>query len=104
MIRQLLHLGRIGATRVQHGAAAPVYRARVVTVQRDDVVGRTGRVLEVHVREGLPTTAEADDLDVVLTAAICNALDNCIEAGNVAAARENADALSCHNHTTFGAG
>src|SRR6266508_1395844 len=29
MIRQLLHLGRIGAARVQHGAAAPVYGARV---------------------------------------------------------------------------
>ena len=93
MIWQLLHLGWIGAARVQHGTAAPVYGARVVTVQRDDVVGSAGRILEVHVREGLPTTAEADDLDVVLTAAICHALDDCVEAGNVAAARENADAF-----------
>src|SRR6266581_8042956 len=102
MIWQLLHLGRIGAARVQHGAAAPVYGARVVTVQRDDVVGPAGRVLEVHVREGLPTTAEADDLDVVLAAAICHALNDCVETGNVAAARENADAPFCHTHLAGG--
>src|SRR6478672_13941729 len=90
MIGQLLHFGRIGAARVQHGAAAPVDGARVFTIQRDDVVGPTGRVLEVQVREGLPTTAETDDLDVVLTAAISHALDDRVEAGDVAAARENA--------------
>src|SRR4029450_6427683 len=102
MLGHLLHLGRIGATRVQHGAAAPVYSARVVTVQRDDVVGPAGRVLEVHVREGLPTTAEANDLGVVLTAAKGHALDNCVEAGNVAAAREDANAFFCHTHLAGG--
>jgi hypothetical protein len=50
------------------------------------------------VREGLPTTAETDDLDVVLTAAISHALDDCVEAGDVAAARENADAFSRQAH------
>src|SRR5215216_3653244 len=98
MIRQLLHFRRIGAARVQHGAAAPIDGARVFTVQRDEVVGPAGRVLEVQVREGLPTTAETDDLDVVLTAAICHALDDCVEPGNVAAARENADAFSRQAH------
>src|SRR5207253_9413969 len=34
MIGQLLHLGRIGAARVQHGAAAPVDGAGIFTVQR----------------------------------------------------------------------
>src|SRR6185295_16082766 len=78
--------------------AAPVDGASVFTIQRDDVVGPTGRVLEVQVRKGLPTTAETDDLDVVLTAAIGHALDDCVEAGDVAAARENADAFSPQAH------
>src|SRR3982074_1690306 len=92
MIGQLLYFGRIGAARVQHSAAAPVDGASVFTIQRHQVVRPAGRVLEVQVREGLPTTAETDDLDVVLTAAISHALDDCIVAGDVAAARENADA------------
>src|SRR5258705_8444606 len=37
-------------------------------------------------------------LDVVLTAAISHALDDRVEAGDVAAARENADAFSHHAH------
>src|SRR6185295_5859550 len=78
--------------------AAPVDGASVFTIQRDDVVGPTGRVLEVQVRQSLPTTAETDDLDVVLTAAISHALDDRVEAGDVAAARENADAFSHHAH------
>src|SRR5262245_9226669 len=93
MIGQLFHFGRIGAARVQHGAAAPVDDASVFTVQRDEVAGPAGRVLEVQVREGLPTTTETDDLDVVLAAAISHGLDDCVEAGDVAAARENADAF-----------
>src|SRR5260370_25180460 len=48
--------------------------------------------------KGLPTAAEPDDLDVVLTAAISHALDDRVEAGDVAAARENADALPRHAH------
>jgi hypothetical protein len=59
-------------------------------------VGRAGRVLEVQVREGLPTTAETDDLDLVLTAALSHALDDRVEAGHVAAASEDADALFRH--------
>src|SRR5262249_23752025 len=53
---------------------------------------------EVQVREGFPTAAETDDLDVVLTAAISHGFDDCVEPGDVAAARENADALSRHAH------
>jgi hypothetical protein len=52
------------------------------------------------VRQGLPTTAETDDLDVVLTAAISHALDDPVEAGDVAAARKNADASSHHAPTS----
>src|SRR5258708_6595552 len=98
MIGQLLYFGRIGAARVQHSAAAPVDGARVFTIQRHEVVRPAGRVLEVQVCEGLPTPAETDGLDVVLTAAISHALDDCVEAGDVAAARENADAFSRQAH------
>src|SRR5882724_1745472 len=98
MTGQPLYFGRIDAARVQHGAAAPVDGASVFTVQRHEVVRPAGRVLEVQVREGLPPTAETDDLDVVLTAAISHALDDRVEAGDVAAARENADAFSRHAH------
>jgi hypothetical protein len=51
MIGQLLHFGRIGAARVQHGAATLVDGASVFTIQRDNVVGPAGRVLEVQVRD-----------------------------------------------------
>src|SRR5689334_2431891 len=59
-------------------------------------MGLAGRGLEVQVRESLPATTEADHLDVVLTATICHTLDHGVEAGDVAAARENADASRCH--------
>jgi integral membrane sensor domain MASE1 len=61
--------------------------ARVFPVQRDEVVRLAGWIIEIQVREGLPTTAETDDLDVVLTAAIGHGLDDCVEAGDVAAVR-----------------
>src|SRR6266851_3054657 len=98
MIRQLFRFGRIGAARVQHGAAAPVDGAGVFTVQRNEVVRFAGGVVEVQMGKGLPTAAEPDDLDVVLTAAISHTLDDRVEAGDVAAARENADAFSHHAH------
>src|SRR6266404_6348703 len=85
MIGQLLYFGRIDAARVQHGAAAPVDSASVFTVQRVNVVRPAVRVLKVQVRERLPTAAQTDDLDAVLTAAVSHALDDCVEAGNVAA-------------------
>ena len=74
MIGQLFHFGRIGAARVQHAAAASVDDARVFPIQRDEVVRLAGWIIEIQVREGLPTTAETDDLDVVLTAAIGHSL------------------------------
>src|SRR4029453_19277123 len=96
MIGQFFHFGGIGAARVQHGPTASVDDARVFTVERDEVVRFAGGVVEVQVREGLPTAAETDDLDVVLTAAIRNGLDDCVQAGNIAAACENADAFFRH--------
>src|SRR4051794_12367896 len=46
--------------------------------------------------EPLPAATKTEDLDVVLAAAVGNALDDCIEAGDVAATGENADAPFRH--------
>src|SRR5947208_731653 len=96
MIGQLLHLGRVGAARVQHGAAAPIDGAGIFTVQGNNVVGPAGRILDVQVHEGLPATAETDDLDVVFAAAVSHALDDRVEAWDVTAASEDADAPFRH--------
>src|SRR5262249_49493623 len=50
----------------------------------------------------IPTTAETDDFDIVLTAAIGHALDDRVEAGDVAATRENADAFFHCDHPGIG--
>ena len=55
-------------------------------------------------REASQPRRRPDDLDVVLTVAISDALDDCVEAGDVAATRENAIArllgLACRNNIT----
>ena len=79
VIGQLLHLGGVGAARVQHGPAAPVDGARVLAVEHD-VAAPAGGIVEVQVRERLPTAAEADDLDIVLAAAVGHGLDHRVEA------------------------
>jgi hypothetical protein len=57
-----------------------------------------GRILEVQVRECLPAATEPDDLDIVVAAAVGNGLYDRVEAGDVAATRENADALFRHDY------
>src|SRR5262249_17217255 len=94
--RQLLHLRRIGAARVQHGAAAPVDGARIFLVERHHVARHAGRVLDIEVGEGLPAAAQAEHVDLVVARPIGHALDDAIEAGPIAAAGENTDALSRH--------
>ena len=76
----------------------PVDGARVFAAQRDEIVRPAGRIIEIQVRQGLPAAAEAHDLDIILAAAIGHGLDDCIEAGDVATARENADAFSRQAH------
>ena len=63
VIGELRHFGRVGAARVQHGPAAPVDGARVLTVERYHVAAPAVRILEVQVRQRLPAAAETDDLD-----------------------------------------
>ena len=101
MSGQLLHLGGVGAARVQHGPAAPVDGARVLAVERHDVAAPAGRILEVQVRERLPAATQTDDLDVVLAAAVGDGFYDRVEAGDVAAAGENADALFRHDRPPF---
>jgi hypothetical protein len=57
------------------------------------------RVLGIEVGERLPTATETDDLDIVLAAAVRNRFYGCVEARDVAAASENANALSRHENS-----
>jgi hypothetical protein len=83
---------------VQHGPTAPVDGARVLTVQGKNVAAPAGRILEIQVREALPAATETDDLDIVLAAAVGDGFYDRVEAGDVAATRENADALLRHDY------
>ena len=98
---QFLDFGGIGTARVQHGSAAPVDRARVLTVQLHDIMRPAGRVIEVQMRECLPTSTESEDLNAILAAAVGGALDDRVEAGNVAATSKYADALYRHSSKTI---
>src|SRR5262249_28556620 len=93
---QLAHLGRVGAARMQHGAAAPVDGARVLLVERHDVARHAGLVLDIEVGERLPAAPQAQNLDLVAAAAIGDALDDGIETRDIAAAGEDTDALLRH--------
>src|SRR5580700_3578171 len=74
MSGQFLDFGGVGAARVQHGSPAPVDRARVLTVQLHDIMRPAGRVIEVQMRECLPTSTESEDLNAILAAAVGGAL------------------------------
>ena len=99
MIGQLLHFRWIGAARMQHGAAVPIDGAGVLAVQGDDVTALACRVIKVQVREALPAAPETNDFDIILAAAVGHGLDDRIQAGDVAATGENANALLCHDRT-----
>src|SRR5262249_14069093 len=91
------HFGRVGAARVQHGPAAPVDGARVLTVERHHVAPPAVRILGAEVRQRLPAATETDDLDIVLAAAVGDGFYDRVEAWDVAATREDADSLFRQN-------
>ena len=95
-VGQTLHFLRIGAARVQECAARAIYRSRGFGGELHDVARRARRVVEIDVGQTFPTAANTDDLPFVFGAAIHHALDNGIEAGHVAASRENSNTA---NHT-----
>src|SRR5712692_1903854 len=78
----------------------PVDGARVLTVERNNVAAPAGRVLEVQVRERLPSATQPDDLDIVVAAAVGNGFYDRVEARDIAAAGENADALLRHDQSS----
>src|SRR4029077_11307622 len=98
---QFLDFGGVGTARVQHGSPAPGDRASVLTVQLHDIMRPAGRVIEVQMRECLPTSTESEDLNAILAAAVGGALDDRVEAGNVAATSKYADALYRHSSKTI---
>ena len=84
------HPFRIGAARVEVRAAGPVDGPGVQAVKRADVLEvRLGA--RPHVGESLPAAAQAGHLEAELAGAIDHALDDGVEAGNVAASGEDAD-------------
>jgi hypothetical protein len=72
-------------------SAGAVDRPGVPAVERPDVLlVKVGA--RPHVGQGLPAPAEADHLEAELGGAIDDALDDGVEAGDVAAPGEDADA------------
>jgi hypothetical protein len=55
-------------------------------------------------RKCLPTPTEPEDLNAILAAPVSGALDDRVEARNVAAASKNADALYRHSSKTITSG
>ena len=92
--RRGLHLARVRARGVEHRAAGPVDRPGVDPVEDADVLGvELGAAALVG--QALPAAADADDLVAELGRAVDDALDDRVEAGNVAAAGEDADPSRC---------
>ena len=89
--RRRPHLARVRARAVEHRAAGPVDRPRVVAVEDAHVLG-VGLGAASLVGQALPAAADADDLVAELGGAVDDALDDRVEAGHVAAAREDSDA------------
>ncbi len=81
---------------MQHGPAVPIDGAGILAVQGDDVAGQARRISDVELDERLPASAQPDDLDVVLAAAVGHALDDRVQARDITAAGEDADAPLCH--------
>src|SRR5258708_4915133 len=81
---------------MQHGAAMPVDGARILLLERHDIVRPARRVLDIEMGERLPAAPQAEHLDAVVGRAISHALDDSVEARNVTAAGQNSNALTCH--------
>src|SRR5664279_1887032 len=86
-----LHLARVRPGRVQPRAAGAIDRAGIGPIERHDVV-RIQAGARLHVGQAFPAAPDAHDLVAKLSCAIDDALDDGIEAGDVAASREDADA------------
>ncbi len=95
---QLFHLRRIGARAVQIGAAGAVDGAGVLAIERQNVAGPAGGVVEVDMGQALPAAANADDFAADFTSTVNHRFDHGIQSRNIAAARENADSFCSHEY------
>ena len=84
---------------MQPRAAGAVYGARVLPVERDDVAGDAGRIVEIDVGQTFPTAADPGDFGADRAAAVHNCLNNGIQPRDVAATGENADSFLAHNRS-----
>ena len=97
--RDFLHLGRIGARAMQVGAARAIDGSGILPVEGKNVAGPAGGVLEVDVRQPFPAPANADDLAPDLASAVDHRLDHGIQSWDVAASREDTNALRSHENS-----
>jgi len=82
---------------VQERAATAIHGTRVLSIERDEVFGFESLV-EIRLNQAEPATSDTNDLKVVgLGAAVDHGLHDGVEAGNIAAARQDSDPLLCHD-------
>ena len=92
----LLHLGRIGAARMQERAAGAVDGARVLAIQRQHVPSRAGGIVRLTwVRPSHPLRMPTTSMPM-LTRPVNDILDDGIETWDVAAAGQDTDSLGSH--------
>jgi hypothetical protein len=81
---------------VQERSARPVYRARILPVQRQHVSSCADGVIEINVSETLPSSANANYFDTVLARPVDDVFDDGIETWDVSAAGQNTDSPDSH--------
>src|SRR6185436_8995163 len=84
------HLARVRPRGVEDGPAGALDRSRVDPIERPDVV-RIEVLADAQVREALPATPDPEHGMPDLRGAIDDALDDGVQAGNVATAGQDGD-------------
>ena len=91
-----LHVARVRARRVQDGAARAVERPDPVRRQRHRPSLERRRVVRVELQQAQPAAAQAEHVDAVVPRPQRDRLDGDVQAGDVAAARQDSDASCGH--------
>ena len=94
--RQLGHAGRAGARRVQVGAAGAIDGASILPVERKHVARAARGILEIDVGQSFPAATQPDHGISKLAATVHHRFDHGVQAGHIAATRENTDLLPRH--------
>src|SRR5215470_19491941 len=85
---------------MQIGTARAIDGTGVLPGQREHVPRAARRILEIDVSQPLPAAAQPDDGVAELGAPVHHRLDHGVEAGHIAAAREDPYTLRRHAHTS----